>query len=92
MEVLWIEHAELLHSVKAATTSHNHSSSQPIRESRCFFCDLMTHRLGLQFCPEVKVCLNEGLVAYTPLGRVAWPDSSELPCAFGSEGGIAKIL
>ena len=38
------------------------------------------------------MCLNEGLVAYTPLGRLVQPDGSELPRAFGSEGGIAKIL
>ena len=91
MEELRIEHAELLRSVKAASASHNPSSTQP-RESRCFFCDCTTHRLGLQFCPEVKVCLNEGLVAYTPLGRLAQPDGSELPRAFGSDGGVAKIL
>ena len=36
--------------------------------------------------------LNEGLVAYTPLGRLAQPDGSELPHAFGSDGGMAKIL
>jgi len=92
MEELRIEHAELLRSVKAASSSHNLSSTQPTRESRCFFCDQTTHRLGLQYCPEVKVCLNEGLVAYTPLGRLARPDGSELPRAFGSDGGVAKIL
>jgi len=31
-------------------------------------------------------------VAYTPLGRLAHSDGSELPRAFGSGGGIAKIL
>jgi len=79
MEELRLEHAELLRSVKAASTSHNHTPSQSVRDPRCFFCDSTAHRLGLQFCPEVKVCLNEGLVAYIPLGRLARPDSSELP-------------
>ena len=92
MEELRLEHAEFLRSVKVASASHNPSSTQPVRDSRCFFCDCTTHRLGLQYCPEVKVCLNEGLVAYTPLGRLARPDGSELPRAFGSEGGVAKIL
>ena len=31
-------------------------------------------------------------MAYTPLGRLARPDGSELPRAFGSDGGVAKIL
>ena len=92
MEDLRLEHAEFLRTVKAASASHNPSSAQPVRESRCFFCDCTSHRLGLQYCPEVKVCLNEGLVAYTPLGRLARPDGSELPRAFGSDGGVAKIL
>ena len=92
MEDLRLEHAELLRSVKAASASNNLSSAQPVREPRCFFCDCTNHRLGLQNCPEVKVCLNEGLVAYTPLGRLARPDGSELPRAFGSDGGVAKIL
>ena len=90
MEELRLEHAELLRT--AASITNNPSSTQQARESRCFFCDCTTHHLGLQFCPEVKVCLNEGLVAFTPLGRLAQPDSSELPRAFGSEGGVAKIL
>jgi len=81
-----------LRSVKAASASHNHTPSQSSRDSRCFFCDSTGHRLGLQYCPEVKVCLNEGLVTYKPLGRLVRLDGSELPQAFGSEGGIAKIL
>ena len=92
MEELRLEHAEFLCSVKVVSASHNPSSMQPVRESRCFFCDCTPHHLGLQYCPEVKVCLNKGLVAYTLLGRLARPDGSELPCAFGSEGGVAKIL
>ena len=32
------------------------------------------------------------MAAYTPLGRLACPDRSELPHAFGSEGGVAKVL
>jgi len=63
-----------------------------MREARCFFCDKTTHRLGLKFCPEVEVCIKEGLVAYTPLGRLAHSDGSELPRAFGSDGGVAKVL
>ena len=34
MEDLWLEHAEFLRSVKAASASHNPSSMQPVRESR----------------------------------------------------------
>ena len=57
-----------------------------------FFCDKTTHRLGLKFCPEVEVCIKEGLVAYTPIGRLACSDGLELPQAFGSDGGVTKVL
>ena len=91
MEELRLAHAEILRSVNKSSNV-NQSSSQPNREARCFFCDQCTHRLGLQYCPEVKVCINEGLVAYTPLGRLARADGTELPRAFGSDGGVAKVL
>ena len=91
MEELRLAHAEILRSVNK-TSSTNPSTSQTHREARCFFCDQCTHRLGLQYCPEVKVCINEGLAAYTPLGRLARPDGSELPRAFGSDRGVAKVL
>ena len=38
------------------------------------------------------MCIKEGLVAYTPLGRLARSDGSELPRAFRSDGGVAKGL
>ena len=91
MEDLKLSHAEIPRSVNRNSNA-NQSSSQNNREARCFFCDLTNHRLGLQFCPEVKVCINEGLAAYTPQGRLARPDGSELPRAFGSDGGVAKVL
>ena len=74
------------------TSNTNQNSTQTNREARCFFCDSTGHQLGLQYCPEVKVCINEGLVAYTPVGRLARADGSELPRAFGSDGGVAKVL
>ena len=74
------------------TPNPNLTNQQIMKEARCFFCDKTMHRLSLKFCPEVEVCIKEGLVAYTPLGRLARPDSSELPCAFGSDGGVAKVL
>jgi len=91
MEELRLAHAEILRSVNKSLNS-NHNSTQSSREVRCFFCDSTDHRLGLQYCPEVKVCINEGLVAYTPVGRLARADGSELPRAFRSEGGVAKVL
>jgi len=91
MEDLRLSHAEFLRSINI-TPKANQSSQQILREARCFFCDQTDHRLGLHNCPEVKVCINEGLAAYTPQGRLARPDGSELPRAFGSEGGVAKIL
>ena len=91
MEDLRLAHAEFLRSANI-TSANNPSTSQIMRDLRCFFCDLTTHRLGLHNCPEVKACINEGLVAYTPQGRLARSDGSDLPCAFGSEGGVAKIL
>jgi len=78
MEELRLAHAEILHSVNK-TSNTNQNSMQTSREARCFFCDLTGHQLGLQYCPEVKVCTNEGLVAYTPVGRLAHTDGSELP-------------
>jgi hypothetical protein len=91
MEDLRLAHAEFLRSVNIAPNP-NLTNQQIMREARCFFCDKTTHRLGLKFCPEVEVCIKEGLVAYTPLGRLARPDGSELPRAFGSDGGVAKVL
>jgi len=91
MEDLRLAHADFLCSVKIIPNA-NQSTQQILREARCFFCDLTTHQLGLKFCPEVEVCIKEGLVAYTPLGRLACPDRSELPQAFGSEGGVTKVL
>jgi len=91
MEELKLAHAEFLHSMNV-TTNNNPLASQIMHDLKCFFCDLMNHRLGLHNCPEVKACINEGLVAYTPQGRLACSDGSELLHVFGSEGGIAKIL
>ena len=91
MEDLRLAHAEFLRSVNV-TLDTNLTNQQIMREARCFFCNKTTHWLGLKFCPEVEVCIKEGLVAYTPLGRLACSDGSELPCAFGSDGGIAKVL
>ena len=91
MEELRLAHAEILRSVNKSSNA-NQNPTHTNREARCFFCDSTGHRLGLQYCPEVKVCINEGLVAYTPLGRLARADGSELPRAFGSDGGVAKVL
>ena len=91
MEDLQLAHAEFLHSVNV-TPNPNLTNQQIMREARCFFCDKTMHRLGLKFCPEVEVCIKEGLVAYTPLGRLARSDGSELPQAFGNNGGVAKVL
>ena len=91
MEELRLAHAEFLRSVNI-TPNANLTNQQVMREARCFFCDKTTHRLGLKFCPEVETCIKEGLVAYTPLGRLARLDGSELPRSFGSDGGVAKVL
>ena len=91
MEELRLSHTEFLHSVNI-TPNANLTNQQIMREARCFFCDKTTHRLGLKFCPEVEVCIKEGLVAYTPLGRLVHSDGSELPRAFGSGRGVVKIL
>ena len=91
MEELRLAHTEFLCSVNVSPNA-NLTNQQIMREARCFFCDKTTHRLGLKFCPEVEVCIKEGLVAYTPLGRLVRSDGSELPRAFGSDGGVAKVL
>jgi len=91
MEDLRLAHAEFLHSVNM-TPNTNLTNQQIMREARCFFCDKTMHQLGLKFCPEVKVCIKEGLVAYTPLGRLVCLDGSELPRAFGSDRSVVKIL
>jgi len=91
MEDLRLAHAEFLCSVNI-TPKANQSVQQIMSKARCFFCNQTSHWLGLKFCPEVKVCIKEGLVDYTPLSRLACPDGSELPQAFGSEGGVAKVL
>ena len=91
MEDLRLAHTEFLPSMNI-TTNNNPSASQIMRELRCFFCDSVNHCLGLHNCPEVKACINEGLVAYTSQGRLARSDGSDLPRAFGSDGGVAKIL
>jgi len=74
------------------TPNANLTNQQVMREARCFFCDKTMHRLSLKFCPKVEVCIKEGLVAYTPLGRLACSDGLELPHTFGSDGGVAKVL
>jgi len=91
MEDLRLAHAEFLRSVNV-TLNPNLTNQQIMREARCFFCDKTTHRLGLKFCPEVEVCIKEGLVAYTPLGRLARSDGSELPRAFRNDGGVTKVF
>ena len=91
MEDLRLSHAEFLRSVNV-TPNPNLTNQQVMREARCFFCDKVTHRLGLKFCPEVEACIKEGLVAYTPVGRLARSDGTELPRAFGSDGRVAKVL
>jgi len=91
MEELRLAHTEFLHSVNI-TPNASLTNQQIMREVRCFFCDKTTHQLGLKFCPEVEVYIKEGLVAYTPLGRLVCPDGLELPCAFGGDGGVVKVL
>ena len=91
MEDLRLAHTEFLRSVNI-TPNPNLTNQQIMKEARCFFYDKTMHRLGLKFCLEVEVCIKEGLVAYTPLGRLARLDGSELPRTFGSDGGVVKVL
>ena len=87
MEELHLAHAEFLRTVNI-TPNANLTNQQVMREVRCFFCNKTMHQLGLKFCPKVKMCIKEGLLAYPPLERLVCLDRSELPCSFGSDGEI----
>ena len=55
------------------------SSLPPQQPCKCFICDTDTHRLGINWCPEVKKLIDEQLVVYTPQGRLSQPDGTNLP-------------
>jgi hypothetical protein len=59
----------------------NVNANAPVNNtSRCFICDTFDlHGLGICNCQEVERLIEEGLVKYTPSGRLVRPDGSELP-------------
>lgn len=67
----------LLRELAAIRTSENTAVPavptvpQADTEQQCLICDKPnTHRVGVHNCPEVKVLFQEGLVVYTPDGRL----------------------
>jgi hypothetical protein len=71
----------------------NMNANMPVNSGRCFICDTIDlHRLGIRNCQEVERLIEEGLVKFTPSGRLVCPDRSELPCAPYTSGGVAKVL
>jgi hypothetical protein len=63
-----------------------------VPERRCFICDKPNaHRLGIYNCPEVRVLIEEGLVAYSPDGRLMRANGGVLPRGIPN-GGVAKAL
>jgi hypothetical protein len=61
------------------------------RPARCFICDQL-HRQGIQHCPDVPLLINDGLMKYTPNGRLVRPDDSDLPRGSVTGGGVARVL
>ena len=51
-----------------------------------------THRGGYRGCPELTKLLAEGLVKFSPQGRLIKVDDSELPFAQSGTGGVASVL
>jgi hypothetical protein len=71
----------------------NANANAATNMSRCFICDTFDlHRLGIRNCQEVERLIEEGLVKFTPSGRLVRPDGSELPRAPYMGGGVAKVL
>ncbi|RDB14986.1 hypothetical protein Hypma_016144, partial [Hypsizygus marmoreus] len=64
----------------------------PRNEQRCFICDQTTHRLGAQYCPEVAALLADKLITFNSNGRLVLFDGSDLPRAYHSDGGVAKVI
>jgi hypothetical protein len=58
-------------------------------ECRCFVCD-ETHKVGIHNCAEAVQLADEGLIKFTPGGRLMRPDGSDLPCAPINGGGVSR--
>ncbi|KAF8219685.1 hypothetical protein L208DRAFT_1548052 [Tricholoma matsutake] len=62
------------------------------QEQRCFICDKPNaHRLGIYNCPEVQLLTDEGLVMFTPDGRLVRANGGSLLRGVPG-GGVAKAL
>lgn len=89
----------LLRELAAIRTSENTAVPavptvpQADTEQQCLICDKPnTHRVGVHNCPEVKVLFQEGLVVYTPDGKLMWANGSNLPRGIIGNGSVAKQL
>jgi hypothetical protein len=69
--------ANILRELATARAAASNSSSN--RRS-CFICDKNDeHRLEIHNCPKVRSLIDEGLVAFTPEGRLMRPGGGQLP-------------
>lgn len=88
--------ATTLYSQPAHQTSSmpNISSNLP---KRCYMCDgvegvNLGHRLGIRACPETDLLISEGLMMYSPQGRLVQMDGTAIPIIPSGQGGIAQDL
>ncbi|KAF8055958.1 hypothetical protein FPV67DRAFT_1678906 [Lyophyllum atratum] len=63
-------------------------------DQRCIMCGGRhpDRPAGLRFCPETQKLIHEGYIQIGTGGRVSMLDGTDLPRAYDTEGGVAKVL
>ncbi|THH15646.1 hypothetical protein EUX98_g9432 [Antrodiella citrinella] len=107
VELLKMNHPAMSPAMQRATATtlysqpaHQTSSMPNIPSNvpkRCYMCDgvegvNLGHRLGIRACPETDILISEGLMMYSPQGRLVQMDGTPIPIIPSGQGGIAQYL
>jgi hypothetical protein len=87
VQELALERQQLLQELAASRLPAN------VSMGTCFMCDgVHVHRLGVRNCPETGALISEGLIMFSPQGRLVRMDGTDLPRNTIGSGGVARSL
>jgi hypothetical protein len=87
VQELALERQRLLQKLAASCLPAN------ISTGTCFMCNgVHVHRLGVCNCPETGALILEGLIMFSPQGRLVHMNGTDLPWNMIGSGGVARSL
>jgi hypothetical protein len=87
VQKLALERQQLLQELAASCLPAN------VSMGTCFMCDgVHVHHLGVHNCPETGAFISEGLIMFSPQGRLVCMDGTDLPQNTIGLGGVARSL